>query len=151
MCISVFAVARKRGSCLLGLPKPHDRWIHEWVPAWGSYPKNDLEDAFKQQRLPSAYLREGEHPDDCLSRIVREQLGVNRFTASPPRVLSYSWPSEWYPGSEHWDLVFAYEVKLQQPLKELPWWSELSFKGRAQLRGAKFGWNDDLMRDLGVT
>ncbi len=150
MCLSVFAVAKHRGKCLLGVPNRDDRWMTEWIPAWRSYSKEDHEDVFNQRRLPSGYLREGEHPDDCLRRVVREQIGVREFTASPPKVLSYATPSEWYPGNEHWDIVFAYDVKLHQPVKVLPWWSKLGFMGKAELADAKFGWNDDLMRDLGI-
>jgi ADP-ribose pyrophosphatase YjhB (NUDIX family) len=150
MCISAFAVVKEGDACLLGVPRGRRNWIAEWVPAWGAYSKEDLKDAFKQWRLPSGYLREGEHPDDCLRRVVREQLGVRSFKASRPRVFSYSAPSDWYPGNEHWDLVFVYKVKLQGTPKTLPWWRELRFVGRLERGRADFGWNEDMMRDLGL-
>ena len=151
MCISVFVVARAGDACLLGMPKGRKRWIAEWVPAWGAYPKEDLEAVFRQWRLPSGYLREGEHPDDCLGRVVRGQLGVQGFTSSGSRVLSYSTPSDWYPGSEHWDLAFVYGVELHGAPKARPWWRELRFVGGTERTHADFGWNDDMMRDLGLT
>jgi hypothetical protein len=112
------------------------------------YDKKDLDEVFKQWRLPSGYLHEGEHPDDCVGRVVRVRLGVRSFTSSTPRIFSYSTPSDWYPGSEHWDLTFVYEVKLREKPKTLPWWRKLAFVGRVERRRADFGWNEDMMRDL---
>jgi ADP-ribose pyrophosphatase YjhB (NUDIX family) len=103
-----------------------------------------------QWRLPSAYLQEGEHPEDTVRRVLRDQLGLRKFVISPPRVFSYTWPSDWYPGNNHWDLAFVYPVKVSESIKELPWWKELTFVGKGQLEDADFGWNDDLMKDLGI-
>jgi hypothetical protein len=148
MCISVFAVAKEGDEVLAGLPEQHERWASEWIPGWRSYSKEDYGDLFRQWRLPCGYLREGEHPDICVSRVMREQVGVERFDISAPRVLSYTWPSDWYPGNDHWDLVFVYDVRLRSPIRMGAWWKELGFVGRTELSGARFGWNDDLMRDL---
>jgi ADP-ribose pyrophosphatase YjhB (NUDIX family) len=148
MCISVFAIVRESDKVLVGLPERHERWSSEWIPAWRSYPKEDYDDVFRQWRLPSGYLREGEHPDACVNRVMCEQVGLEKFDVAPARVLSYTSPSDWYPGKDHWDLVFAYDVSLRQSIKRVPWWKELRFMGRAELESARFGWNEDLMRDL---
>ena len=79
---------------------------------------------------------------------MREQVGLERFDVTGARVLSYTSPSDWYPGNEHWDLVFVYDVTPRQPIRSAPWWKELQFMGRAELKDARFGWNDDLMVDL---
>ncbi len=150
MCISVFALVRRGDSYLVGIPAPKERWFSEWVPAWNSYAQGDLDDAFKQWRLPSGYLREGEHPDDCVSRVMREQIGVKRFKVAPARVFSYATPSDWYPGKTHWDLVFAYDVVCGGRLRKLPWWKELRFVKRSALQKSNFGWNEDFMVDSGI-
>src|SRR5439155_11949617 len=99
---------------------------------------------------PSTYLLEGEHPDKAMRRVMRDQLGLRTFTVSTPRVFSYTWPSDWYPGNDHWDLAFVYPVKISEPIKNLPWWKELRFVDREQLGRTNFGWNDDLMKDLKI-
>jgi ADP-ribose pyrophosphatase YjhB (NUDIX family) len=98
MCISVFAIAEENHKVLVGIPKRNKRWGSGWVPAWASYSKEDYGDVFRQWRLPSGYLREGEHPDVCVRRVIRDQVGVEKFDLSPARVFSYSTPSDWYPG-----------------------------------------------------
>lgn len=150
MCISVFAVVKEGDSYLIGRPARTGRWFSDWIPAWNSYPDEDLEAVFEQWRLPSGYLREGEHPDGCLGRIMREQVGVKRFRASPPRIFSYANPSDWYPGNTHWDLVFAYDVTGSERPGKHPWWRELRMVRRSALQRYNFGWNEDFMVDLGI-
>jgi hypothetical protein len=150
MCISVFAIVRRDGKLLMGVPNRRKKWISEWVPNWGIYSKEDLDAEFKRWRLPAGYLLEGEHPDQALGRVMKDQLRVDGFKATSSRVLSYAAPSDWYPGNVHWDLVFVYDVGIRGPIKKLPWWRELKFRGRTELRDADFGWNDDFMRDLGL-
>ncbi len=148
MCISVFAIARRGGKVLMGVPNMKKKWISEWVPNWGIYSKADLDAEFKRWRLPAGYLLEGEHPDQALGRVMRDQLRIDGFKATSSRVLSYAAPSDWYPGNMHWDLVFVYEVDVSGPVRKLPWWKKLRFMDRAGLQDADFGWNDDFMRDL---
>jgi hypothetical protein len=46
---------------------------------------------------------------------------------------------------------FAYAVEKARPRKmKLPWWKELVFLDRRDLRERDFGWNEDLMKDLGL-
>ncbi|MDA4122887.1 MAG: hypothetical protein OK456_06895 [Thaumarchaeota archaeon] len=149
MCLSVFALVKRNKKLLVGVPVQHNRWQSEWVPQFQSYSKEELAEVYSKTRLPSAYLLEGEHPKDSLSRVMRDQLGMERYSASSPRVVSYTSPSDWYPGNSHWDLAFLYEVKTSEAPKKLPWWQDLSFLGKAELRRRDFGWNQDMMKDLG--
>lgn len=148
MCISVFAVIERGGKVLMGVPRGEKRWTQEWITGWASYTKEDRSEALREWRLPSCYLREGEHPDDAVLRVMRDQLGLTTFDLSSARVMSYATPSDWYPGNEHWDLVFVYNAKVRGEVARPSWWSQLRFLGRSELRGLDLGWNDDLMRDL---
>ncbi len=148
MCLSVFALVRRGSRLLVGVPAFHERWQSEWVPQFQSYSKKELAEIYAQTRLPSAYLLEGEHPDDALGRVMRDELSIERYSAASLKVLSYTAPSDWYPGNSHWDLAFVYEVKTRQTPKKLPWWRELSFLGREELRTRDFGWNQDMVKDL---
>jgi hypothetical protein len=155
MCISVFAIVRRadKKGVLLGLPKQDARWITDRLSAWKNYSEKELTEAYHQWRLPSSYLREGEHPEDALKRIVVDQVGISDYSVSKkgPRVFSYSVPSDWYPGNNHWDLAFVYDVKVKTKGKEIPkWWQELEFVKKKDFREKDFGWNSDFMCDLGL-
>ncbi len=156
MCISVFSLTMKRDKqgVLIGIPKSTRRWRTDWLYSKMKKPRPEI---FEEWRLPSCYLREGEHPEHAARRIIREQLGIRRFKISPnPKIYSYHSRSDWYPGEKHWDLAFVYRVKIKQsnvPTKtSRKWWQELHFlrKGR-ELRSKNFGWNTDLMQDLKLT
>jgi hypothetical protein len=156
MCLSVFAIVRRPGKkgVLLGLPRPDDKWSSEWISGWKSYSEKELQEAYRQWRLPSTYLREGEHPEQAIKRIMEDQVGIGDYSLSKkgPRVFSYTSPSDWYPGNNHWDLAFVYDVKVRKGSKDLQlpkWWQELSFlKKKKDLLTKDFGWNADFMRDL---
>jgi ADP-ribose pyrophosphatase YjhB (NUDIX family) len=148
MCISVFAVIKRRDKVLMGVPKSGKRWTSEWIPQWASYSDEERVAALEQWRLPSCYLTEGEHPDDAVHRVLKEQLRITSFTKSHPSVMSYTTPSDWYPGNHHWDLAFVYDAKVQGPVKKHSWWKELRFMSRSELGDVDLGWNDDFMRNL---
>lgn len=156
MCISVFALVRRSGKkgVLLGLPKQDEKWLMEWISAWKTYTEKELQEAYSQWRLPSSYLREGEHPEEAVRRIMEDQVGIGDYSISKkgPGVFSYNSPSDWYPGNNHWDLAFVYDVKVRKGSKDLQvpkWWQELEFvKKKKDLLMKNYGWNDDFMRDL---
>lgn len=148
MCISVFAVLRNGGSVLAGLNKRGGRWASEWLPSITKSAGKDLDEEWATWHLPSAYVFEGEHPDEALIRVMRGQLGVSKFAYSSPRVSSYAEPSEWYPGNRHWDLTFAYEVTTSQTPRKHPHWKELLFLDASELRKRNFGWNNDYVREI---
>jgi hypothetical protein len=148
MCISVFAVLRSKGGLLVGVSKGNRRWASEWLPSITKNTGKELEKELAVWRLPSAYIREGEHPDDALKRVLRGQLRLSKFEYSSPRVFSYAEPSDWYPGNKHWDLAFAYEVKTTQTPRRDPNWKELLFLGAGELRRRSFGWNNDFVLEV---
>jgi hypothetical protein len=148
MCISVFAVIRKEGRVLAGVTKRGGRWASEWLPSISKNTGKDLDKEWAAWRLPSAYVFEGEHPDDALGRVMRSQLVVDTFAYSRPAVYSYSEPSEWYPGNRHWDLAFAYDVTINQTPRKHPQWKELLFLDASELRKRDFGWNNDFVREV---
>lgn len=149
ICITVVAVIRRGRKVLLGHVTAHRRWMMEWMTTFQVYSPKELEEAYSELRLPCAYLREGEHPDNALGRIMKDQLRVKRYTNAGPKVFSwYSLSTEWYPGKRHWDLLFAYVVKAQIPAKTPPWWSDLGWVDTKRLRAADFGWNRELMQSL---
>jgi hypothetical protein len=155
MCISVFLVVRRAGKkgVLLGLPKPDDKWAMEWFSSWKSYTEKELADAYTQWRLPSTYLREGEHPEEAGRRVMEDQLGIGNYAFSKkgPKIFSYTAASDWYPGNNHWDLAIVYDVKVRgKDLKNIPkWWGELEFvKKKKDFLTKEYGWNADFMEDL---
>lgn len=150
MCMSVFAVVSRNGQVLVGRPAPHRAWKSKWLFSWAFFAPEELREAYVDRRLPSSYLLEGEDPRHGLERIMKDQLGVGDFTATGPRVFSYVAPSDWYPGHDHWDLAFVYDVLFDGPVKRRPWWKELRFEDRAALRAEEFGWNADFVKDIGV-
>ncbi len=81
---------------------------------------------------------------------MRDELGIEKFSASTPQIMSYNSPSDWYPGNFHWDLVFVYGVRTSASPKKLSWWRELAFLGRQDLHKRDLGWNEDMMEDLGL-
>jgi hypothetical protein len=156
MCLSVFVVVKRPGKkgVLLGLPKPDEKWLSEWLSAWKTYSEKELQEAYHQWRLPSTYLREGEHPEEALRRIMEDQVGIGSYSLSKkgPRVFSYTAPSDWYPGNSHWDLALVYDVRVRKAAKDLQvpkWWEQLEFvKKKKDFLSKDYGWNEDLMRDL---
>jgi len=116
------------------------------------YSREELDEIYKETRLPSSYLFEGEHPDQALRRAMLDELGIKSFSASTPKIMSYTSPSDWYPGNSHWDLAFVYRVRTSESpdKKRLPWWRELDFLPAHELKQRNFGWNEDMMKDLGL-
>ena len=59
------------------------------VSSWANlHAQEELQEAYREKRLPSTYLLEGEHPEDALRRIMRQQLGIPEYSSSGPRVYS---------------------------------------------------------------
>jgi|HubBroStandDraft_6_1064221.scaffolds.fasta_scaffold1176146_1 hypothetical protein len=158
MCISVFALVRRAGKkgVLIGQPKQDSRWASEWLGSWKNYSEKEIVEAYNQWRLPSSYLREGEHPEESIRRIMTDQLEMSDYSISEkgPKIFSYNSPSDWYPGNNHWDFAIVYDVKVKgkDQTKETPKaWQEVLFaKKRKDFRHKDFGWNQDFMQDLGL-
>jgi len=150
MCMSVFAFVTRGDKVLVGVPKPHAAWKDKWLFSWATYSQRELQEAYRDRRLPSSYLLEGEDPREGLGRVMAEQLRVRSYRARGPRVFSYLSPSDWYPGHKHWDLAFVYDVKVEGPVGLPPWWGSLGFEDRKKIRASDFGWNSDLVTDIGA-
>lgn len=148
MCLSAFAIVRRGGKVLAGRPRLGPKWTEEW---WASFPGYSPEEqaALREQwKFPSTYLREGEHPEAALDRVMRTQLGARTYDARALEIGSWTAKSDWYPGQKHWDLAFLYDVTGQLPARTPRWWRELGWFTPAELRRMDFGWNQDLVRDL---
>jgi ADP-ribose pyrophosphatase YjhB (NUDIX family) len=152
LCLSAFAILRREGKFLVGKPRPHAKWT-EWAPNWDVYDAALAQQQFELWRLPAAYLKEGEGPDDTARRIVLEQVGAQRCFVKQARVLPFHDPSSRFPGEKHWDLCFVYDVDAEPaPSAELPWWRELRWVDAGDLASDDFGSSiGDLVQALGMT
>ncbi|HEV8359877.1 MAG TPA: NUDIX domain-containing protein [Candidatus Thermoplasmatota archaeon] len=151
LCLSAFAIVRRGATFLVGKPAPHARW-KEWAPNWDIYDPKQLEQQYSLWRLPAAYLKEGEGPDDTARRIVLEQLGAAQCFVRAQRTYNFHDPSSRFPGAKHWDLCFVYEVDAAPAEgRALPWWRELRWVNAADLDADDFGSSiGDLARELGL-
>lgn len=137
LCLSAFAILRRGAQTLVGKPAPHARW-KEWAPNWDVYEPANLAKQYELWRLPAAYLREGEHPDDTVKRIVLDQLGAKQCFVRGQRTYNFHDPSGRFAGQKHWDLCFVYEVEAE-PAQGLGWWRELRWASPEELAGDDFG------------
>jgi ADP-ribose pyrophosphatase YjhB (NUDIX family) len=151
LCISAFAIVRRGGQFLALRPRDHPKWA-EWAPNWDAYDAERRAKQFELWRLPAAYVREGEHPDDAARRILTEQLGAVRCFVRSHRLLTFHDPSNRFPGAKHWDLCFVYEADAEPASAErLPWVGELRWAGPGDLRADAFGSAiGDLALELGL-
>ncbi|MBI4416205.1 MAG: hypothetical protein HY557_04395 [Euryarchaeota archaeon] len=138
-CASSFAIVRAGRKVLLGVARPHPRWEAEWAPNFSVYTPEDLAAEFRDWRFPAAYLYEGESPDDCLGRVMRDMLRVARWTVTGQKTHAFYDPSTWYPGRMHYDLCFVYDVKLAKAPAVPPWFARLEYVDPKTLRGDDFG------------
>lgn len=148
-CLSVFAIVSKRGRVLAGKPRMNAKWRDEWWASWNGYTPEEQAEMLEQWRLPSTYLREGEHPEAALKRVLEKQLGAKKWSMKGLTVVSYTAKSDWYPPHAHWDLAFVYDVDAAVPEASRNW-RELKWFTPAEGARMDFGWNADLVRDLGL-
>ncbi len=138
-CLSSFAILQEGKEVLLGVPKEHARWEEEWAPNFGVYDPEEREAEFRSWRFPAAYLYEGEHPDETLQRVVRDQLAIEEFGADATDVYSFYDSSDWFPGKRHYDLCFVYELVATPPDDIPPWFQRLEMVDVSSLRRSDFG------------
>ena len=72
--MSVFEIIKRDSRVLLAKPKEHTRWKEEWAPNWRLYDSDSLANEYRSWRFPSSYIREGESPEDTLTRLMSDQL-----------------------------------------------------------------------------
>ncbi|MDG6985740.1 MAG: NUDIX hydrolase [Nitrososphaerota archaeon] len=138
-CISAFAVAKENDRVLLLKPRDHPRWAEEWAPNWRRYTPDTLLHEWESWRFPSSYVKEGESPEDTLSRIIREQLELRSYEVISSRLLNFYEPSRSFPGSMHWDYCFVYEVALKERASLKPWFSAVEYVATVGLKPGEFG------------
>ena len=151
LCISSFAIIRKGNRYLVGRARRHPKWEREWAPNFSVYTKKDLDEEFRSWRLPCTYLKTGEHPDHALHRVMKDQLGIGKYSIWKSKVYTFYDPISWYPGKRHYDICFAYEIKTKEALSPRPWFAQLRYAKRNELRAGNFGSAiGDLTRRLGL-
>lgn len=138
-CMSVFAIIKRDSRILLVKPKEHTRWKEEWAPNWRLYDSDSLANEYRSWRFPSSYIREGESPEDTLSRLMGDQLGVASFEVVSSRLLNFYEPSRRYPERMHWDYCFVYDLKVDEHPVLKPWYSSLEFMDLKTLEPTDFG------------
>ncbi|MGI0090301.1 MAG: NUDIX domain-containing protein [Nitrososphaerales archaeon] len=138
-CMSAFAIIKKDSRVLLVKPRDHPRWKEEWAPNWRLYDTESLSNEFRSWRFPSSYVREGESPEDTLTRLVKEQLGISSLEVMTSRLLNFYGPSRMYPDKMHWDYCFVYDVKVNETPTLKPWYSALEYADLRTLDAKDFG------------
>lgn len=138
-CISVFAIMRKDGKVLLVKPRENSRWTEEWAPNWRLYSPEALSNEYKSWRFPSSYIKEGESPDEALSRVLTQQLGIENYRMLSSKLLNFYGPSRRYPDRMHWDYCFIYEVRSDESPSIKPWYSSIEFLDLLSLDEKAFG------------
>ena len=139
LCLSAFVLLRKAGQVYVLRPADHARWKEDWAPNLRLYAPDALAKQWTLLRFPAAYLREGEHPDATVQRILREQLRLTGARVLHTRVHSFYGESRRFPGKPHWDLAFVADVQTQEEPHPGPWVGEGAWRDPADLRGDEFG------------
>jgi len=145
VCLSVFVIALRGKSVLLGRPRSHrERLTKGGLPVWEAeeMEKNDT------WLVPATHLIMEEAPDRAARRIAHEWTGLKgepKFGTIQSHVLENS-----KLRANHWSLCFVYELRLKGTPRPGPWWSELKFFSPAELRRVRFGrWHRDVLEEAG--
>ena len=140
----------KDGRVLLLKAAPHELW-DQWAPNWKIYtPERAAEDT-KRWRFPSAYIKEGEAPEDALARVMKEQLGIENYQVESSTLENFYNPSGRYPGKMHWDYCFVYRVRTSENPRKQDWLAHVEYLDLKGLTEEEFGSaQGDLARRLGL-
>ncbi len=92
LCIGSFLIIEKKGALLFGKAVKPEFAKGKWL-------------------LPASHLKYGEHPDDSVKRIVKEQLSTE--------AKEVKYRGLWGFAPLHWDICFVYDVKLRNEPKPL--------------------------------
>lgn len=139
LCLSSFAVVRRGTEVLLGRAREHPRWAAEWAPNFAAYDREERAREWETWRFPATFLYEGEHPDEALGRVLRDQLRTHEFMADPVQIYAFYDPSDWFPGKNHYDLCFVYDVEADPPAETPEWFAELRFVRLSEIASGEFG------------
>ena len=138
VCLSTFLVVRRGNDILMGKVRGTKDW-----PEKGGFPRYralqlEQDDAWL---LPATHLQMEEHPDHAAKRIAHEWAGLS----GTPKFISLQSHVRTSPASRksgkggHWDLCFVYELKAAKAPKLKPWWSQMRFVPRSQIKKLKTG------------
>ncbi len=125
MCLCVFLFVIKGRQVLLGKYKEH--------PAWEKITGMDEKRVKNNQHgltLPASHLKFGEDPLDAARRIVKEILLLPEgLSYSEPVVQTFFYESSIVPGEMHFDVLFLYDVILDDSVKTTlpPWYASLEW------------------------
>ncbi|MGI0080302.1 MAG: NUDIX hydrolase [Nitrososphaerales archaeon] len=105
--------------------------------------------------LPASHLLMEESPDHAARRIAKEWIGLQGM----PRLLmvqSHKRPSKLWKlrgGREnHWDICFVYTLKSNKIPKLRPWWKEMKYVPRSQIKKLGMGrGHADILKEAGFT
>lgn len=139
LCLSAFVLLRKADKVYVVRPADDARWKDDWAPNLRIYAPDALARQWGLLRFPAAYLREGEHPDAAVQRVLREQLRLDGARILQTRVHSFYGESRRFPGVPHWDLVFVAEAVTQEEPHPGRWVAEGAWRAPATLKAEEFG------------
>jgi ADP-ribose pyrophosphatase YjhB (NUDIX family) len=141
-CLSAFVIISKKqnpNEVLLGRINPDAPWDHI-----GALDPPRVE-AFKSGwMLPSCHFLFGESPQECVKRILNEQLNLTDQTLDGPLVFS-----EVYGPESHWDLEFLFQGERDE-VKATIAWKDLRFVDTTKLKKEEMSrFHEDILAHVG--
>ncbi|MCS7136800.1 MAG: NUDIX hydrolase [Candidatus Caldarchaeum sp.] len=88
--------------------------------------------------VPSGFLHYGEHPFSCAERIVKNMLDGNADKLELLDVVSFTQPSKYYPGYNHWHICFIYRTHGLK-FNKRPWFKRLEYVDLSTLKSVDVG------------
>lgn len=126
LCLSSFLLITEGDSdhVLMGHLDPSAPWDHI-----GALDSGRAATHSKGWMLPSSHLLLYESPQEAASRILKEQLGLDRLELSPPTVVAEVGTPRRFPTlAKHWDLEFIFRGKAPRGMSlKHDAWKELKF------------------------
>jgi ADP-ribose pyrophosphatase YjhB (NUDIX family) len=152
LCLSAFLVISDRqnpNTVLMGHLNPVAPWDHI-----GALDKKRVEVHSKGWMLPSYHLMLHESPDDAATRILKEQLELEKLGLTGPKVVSDVYRPKRFPDlPAHWDLEFIYKGNLDAKDLHKPFaWTDLRFLDIPKLRKEEIGRShEDVLQQAGFS
>lgn len=145
VCLSSFVVLKRKNAILFS--KVGD--VKTWTDRFALPPKESLWRG--KWLLPACHLKYGEHPDDAARRILREMIGIDRFSLSSAQMQSHLTLGEEVAGTNHWDVCFVYSASTREKVEKQPWFQELEFLVPSKVRPSQIGRSQaDVLKEFGI-
>lgn len=140
-CLSSFLVVSRGNEILVGKMNNPQVWIdrffvgEKFAPVYASSGK---------YVLPASHLAWYESPQEAAFRVASEQIAYSPRSKEDIRLLDVQSFVSGDPNSiaepPHWDICFAYELKVQpgEDIKKPEWFEELKFVERGKLKVDEF-------------